>query len=39
MLGTKSRWRTRTKEAIEPMKAMTAPMIIRWSRVAENPMR
>ena len=38
-LGTKSRWRTRAKEPIEPMKAITAPMIMRWSRVAENPTR
>ena len=36
-LTTKSRWRMRAKAATEPMKAMIAPIAIRWSRVEAKP--
>ena len=34
---TKSRWRTSTNAHSAPTKATTAPMSIRWFRVAEKP--
>ena len=36
-LGTKSRWRTSTNEAIEPIKATTAAMIKSSFNVEEKP--